>query len=531
MYTIVRLTVDDGPRERAKVGRRSASPACIWSVVAASVLAAVVLLVGCATQPKYTDPLTFPLIRSTDTAAVELRGTVDSPFADQSLCVVLSSKTRESTRSLTELANNWASGGIMDFGKEEDPKLLLDRLDRTLIPRFKRILWVADMAEAARARCDLNMILDIQVTVGKGLGQKHTVQVIGLFIDSDEQVIEKAAGQGTSTIPFGFRAMTSSGLSKAMDDAFAEFTRSLDNASKLAAFVAERRTHPPSVASVEQPPTPAQQAPGGTSASPVDRWAVIVGIAKYELSGQGVVTDLAFAERDAQDFSKALENLGWGSDHITLLTNEKATKRAIEKALETWLRRAGPNDQIVLFWSSHGWPDPQDPEKAYFACYESNPADPSSGFRMDRVRQTLEERGARNVIVIADTCHSGKVIRSSDSKGISVVPALEAMQKNEQVPKGWVFIASADPDRKAYEDKAWKNGALTHVLLEGLSGKADGYKSAGAKDGVVTLGELRVYITDRMAEETLNIVGARLLPLFYTTSGDPEIWNLTLTVQ
>ncbi len=516
----------------AIAGRSLVRFACGRCIVLVGALAALINLAGCTTQPRYADPLASVPYRSTDTESIELRGTVDSPFSDQSLCVVIAKNTRDATRSLTELANKYAVWRTPKMAKEVDPKLFTEKIDQALIPRFKRVVLAADMAEAGRAQCDLIMVFDARVLVANSPGQKHTVQLAGLFVDSDGQLIEKVAGQGTSTVPFPAWSLK---FSTARDDAFAEFTRSLDSADKLAAYVAERRTHPASTASAAQPSTPApvqpessRQSPGGASAPPPDRWAVIVGIARYQLAAQGVVKDLAFADRDAQDFAKALEKLGWGSDHITLVTNEKATKRAVEKALETWLRRAGPDDQIVLFWSSHGWPDPEDPEKAYFACYDSNPADPSSGLRMDRVRQTLEERKVRNVVIIADTCHSGKVIRSSDPKGISVVPALEAMQRKEQVPKGWVFIASADPDRKAYEDKAWNNGALTHVLLEALGGRADGYKSAGARDGTVTLGELRAYITDRMAEETLNIVGARLLPLFYTTSGDPDIWRLTL---
>ena len=257
-------------------------------------------------------------------------------------------------------------------------------------------------------------------------------------------------------------------------------------------------------------------------------WTVVVGVSKYRSAGAGGLSNLSFADNDAKNFAATLQKFGWDADQIRLLVNNEATKRNIEYALETWLRRAGPDDLIVLFWSSHAWPDPEDPTRAYFACYDSKPSDPSSGWRMDRVRQILEERGARNVVVIADTCHAGKIIRAGDPKAIGVVPALEAMKEKQDIPKGWVFIASADPDRKAYEDKAWSNGALTHCLLEGLGGNADGYQSLGPKDGTVTLGELRGYVKDRMAEESLNILGARLVPLFYTTSGDPEIWNLTL---
>ncbi len=258
------------------------------------------------------------------------------------------------------------------------------------------------------------------------------------------------------------------------------------------------------------------------------RWAVIVGVSRYKFGGAGGFGALEFADKDAADFHRLLQRLGWDQDHIKLLIDEGATKRKVEYALETWLRRAAPDDTVVIFWSSHGWPDPDNPEKAFFACFDSRPSDPSSGLRMDRVRDMVSEREARNVLFIADTCHSGKVIRSGTGRGIGIVPALEAMERAHSVPRGWIFVASADPDRAAYEDKAWQNGALTHVLLSGMEGAADGYQSAGLNDGRITMGELREFIKDRMAEETLQILGARIEPLFFTTSGDPKIWEMTL---
>jgi uncharacterized caspase-like protein len=289
--------------------------------------------------------------------------------------------------------------------------------------------------------------------------------------------------------------------------------------------VSPRTTPPQSVAMARRPPERDNRAEAGEFGQ---RWAVVVGISQYRFSGPGGFGNLNFADNDAKDFYKKLLELGWEEDHISLLVDEQATKRSIEYALESWLRRSGQNDLVVVFWATHGWPDPEDPEKAYFASYDSKPSDLSSGLRMDRVRQSIQERRAKNVVFIADTCHSGKVIRSDDPRATSVLPALEAMQNTKTIPKGWVFITSADSDRKAYEDKAWSNGALTHVLIEGLDGSADGYQSIGRQDGTVSLGELRAYISSRMVEESIRVLGARLEPLFYTTSGDPAIWEINL---
>lgn len=261
------------------------------------------------------------------------------------------------------------------------------------------------------------------------------------------------------------------------------------------------------------------------TSSIVNKWAVIIGISKYKYTGKNGLTNLIFADDDAKAFSYSLKKLEWPESHIKLLTNETATQRNIMIALESWLTKAGANDQIVLFWAGHGFPDPEDPEKVYFACYDTDISIPATGYRMDKVRTALEERKSKNVIVLADTCHAGKLITRGDgSRGISIVPNIK--QKN--TPKGWVFMVGADTDRQAVEDSSWSNGAFTHSLVNGLNGAADAFQSIGPKDGIVTMGELRAYMNTNMPEETQKVLGVAKRPVITTSTGDPDIWNLTL---
>ena len=102
----------------------------------------------------------------------------------------------------------------------------------------------------------------------------------------------------------------------------------------------------------------------------VQHWAVVVGISKYAYSGSNGLTDLIFADDDARTFARVLMRLGWRQGHIKVLVNEEATKRNITIALESWLTKAGPKDRLVLFWAGHAFPDPEDPEKIYFAGME-----------------------------------------------------------------------------------------------------------------------------------------------------------------
>lgn len=75
------------------------------------------------------------------------------------------------------------------------------------------------------------------------------------------------------------------------------------------------------------------------------------------------------------------------------------------------------------------------------------------------------------------------------------------------------------------------NGPFTYSLIKGLSGKADGFKSSGVKDGVVTMGELKDYMNSEMPYETQRVLGIAKRPVITTSSGDPDIWNLTLQAK
>jgi uncharacterized lipoprotein YajG len=219
------------------------------------------------------------------------------------------------------------------------------------------------------------------------------------------------------------------------------------------------------------------------------KWAVIVGISQYLHFGKNGLTNLIFADDDAKAFANTLRNLGWSESHMKILINEKATERNLKIALKSWLTKAGSDDQVILFWAGHGYPDPEDPEKVYLATYDTDISIPVTGYRMDEVREALEEIGSKNVILLADTCHAGKLITRGDGgRGISIIPNINKMTREQRVPKGWVFMVGADTDRQAIEHTSWANGAFTHSLIKGLNGEADGFQSAGAKDGIVTMG-------------------------------------------
>lgn len=312
-----------------------------------------------------------------------------------------------------------------------------------------------------------------------------------------------------------------------MENSILSFTFLLGD--RLSSYVSDSSAITTNTASIDR----IKSKPTTGAAKPLkmkSQYAVIIGISEYQYADGKNLSNLAFADNDARDFSNELNRLGWSRSQIRLLINEQATLRNIRIAMDSWLTKTGPDDLIVLYWSGHGYPDPEDPTKVYFACYDTDISIPATGYRMDHVRSSLEEKKARNVLVLADTCHAGKLI-TRGNKGISIIPQLKSMEKAKTIPKGWIFMVGADSDRQAIEHTSWSNGAFTRSLLNALSGQADGYLSAGLKDGLVNMAELRAYLNSSMPDETQKVLGAAKRPLITTSCGDPDIWNLTLQVK
>jgi hypothetical protein len=254
-------------------------------------------------------------------------------------------------------------------------------------------------------------------------------------------------------------------------------------------------------------------------------WAVVIGISKYRQSHE--FPDLHYADSDAEAISATLRELGWPESNVRLLTNQQATRANVLGVLENWLQRAAPDDLILFYWAGHAWSDSGNPDDAFFACADSNPSVPSSGLGMNLVVQELMHRDARNVVVIADACHSDNLIPAPDPSPLGQLRGISVVPRNIFIPAGWVFITSSREYSLAHENARWRHGALTYLLLQGLRRKeADGYPNPVTRDGRVTLGELRHYVTDQMPVETRTILGRPLTPLFLAT--DDRIWNLCL---
>jgi hypothetical protein len=197
-----------------------------------------------------------------------------------------------------------------------------------------------------------------------------------------------------------------------------------------------------------------------------DKWAVVIGVSKFvkpEL-------DLKYADRDAQNFYEYLLKEGkFASDHVRLLTNEKAGRRAILATLGAgWLsRQAGPEDLAVIYISSHGSPAELDVEGVnYLLASDSDPDDLySSGIDMQALARMIKAKvHAGRVVIFLDTCYSGA--GSPSAKGL--VRKANADAGKISASSGQIVIASSLPSQVSWESARYPGSVFTGCLLEAL---------------------------------------------------------------
>ena len=230
-------------------------------------------------------------------------------------------------------------------------------------------------------------------------------------------------------------------------------------------------------------------------------WAVIIGISKY----QHEEWNLKYAHRDAEELSKLLQKSAYGpfsEENIKLLVDEEATTRNITKILRGDLTRPKENDLVLLYFSCHGVQDPRRPENMYFLTHDSE-ADNIGGtaLPMSEVDVAVSTIHANNIIVLADTCHSAKIVPGT--KGDMPERAKRVneylVERFGSTEKSISMLTSAEANEKSVEAGKWGggHGVFTHFLLRGLEGKATEKDSRK-----VTVDSLFEYVRKEVLRET-----------------------------
>ncbi|MCV0426690.1 MAG: caspase family protein [Roseibium sp.] len=250
--------------------------------------------------------------------------------------------------------------------------------------------------------------------------------------------------------------------------------------------------------------------------------ALVIGIDDYEH-----VSPLKGAVNDARDIAETLGAAGVRD--LTTLLNGSATREGILTAWQELIERSKSDDVLVLSYAGHGaqeqeWAEGSEKDglDEVFLLAGFDVAAPGNGQRLrdDDLAGMLRAAGDRNVLILADSCHSGTMTRSIDPRvtrlGTRLVglPPFEDDELRSQTPHPVLAgSASSETDPEQLPNVIYvgatvdgqvipelmiagePRGALSWSFARGVEGRAD-----LDRDGGISMAELT-----RFLQETVRV--------------------------
>jgi len=246
-------------------------------------------------------------------------------------------------------------------------------------------------------------------------------------------------------------------------------------------------------------------------------YVLAVGITNYRDSA----LQLHYAASDAQEVVQTLQRRGQGlftSVSVTPLLDGDATLRGIDAAFQDLAARVQEHDVFVLHLAGHGMTI----DGVYYfipwdMVYTNQQALQSGSVHQDRLAQWLGLIKAQKSFVVLDTCHSGAFVTAApgmlptlaSTRGLEEKGAIDRLMR----ATGRAVLAAATARQFALEGYEG-HGVLTHVLLQGLGGKA------ADRDGLITVNELITYVSSEVPRLTMAKWGYEQFPM-HQSQGQP----------
>jgi len=205
-----------------------------------------------------------------------------------------------------------------------------------------------------------------------------------------------------------------------------------------------------------------------TSPSRAEVHGLFVGISHYK-----EFEDLPYCATDAESAARLFQKLQ-GPLHIkasscVVLTDTRATLRAVVDALERIRGQIRENDIFIFYFSGHGGGEGERNKTLVMSDSEGAGKDELYDEQLGRILATFSSRN----FVMIDACFSGGFVEDLAARRTFI---LASAAHNQSSSVSYIHRSS---------------GAFTHALIQGLSGEAD-----ATGDGRIGAAELKTYLSD-----------------------------------
>ncbi len=210
-------------------------------------------------------------------------------------------------------------------------------------------------------------------------------------------------------------------------------------------------------------------------------------------------------------------------EHVRLLSDEGATRAAIQDGLAWLARQAAADDEAtaIVYFSGHGWVD-KTTGGYYLLPHDVKPFDvPGSALAGEDFATALRAIDAQRLLVVVDSCHAAGMATAKDAGTLE----LPGPFGQAALPKGLADALKEGQGRAVFassrgEQRSWlrPDGTLslyTHHLLEALNG-------AGSRPGddVVRLSHLAGHLSRTVPERARRLCAAEQTPFYDWSTED-----------
>ncbi len=221
-------------------------------------------------------------------------------------------------------------------------------------------------------------------------------------------------------------------------------------------------------------------APAPTGAARVDVTAAALDFGTYHalVIGNNEYHDiqkLHTAVNDARAIAALLQDK-YGFKTRLLLN---ATRADILKANNEYRRRLGPRDNLIIYYAGHGWLD-KDADQGYWLPVDATEQDPTNWISNGSITDSLRAMDAKHVLVIADSCYSGKLAR-----GINVRIRTKNYYEKISRKKARTVMASGGLEPVADEGGKGTHSVFASALIEALN------ENQGVLDATLLFSQIR----------------------------------------
>ena len=227
-------------------------------------------------------------------------------------------------------------------------------------------------------------------------------------------------------------------------------------------------------------------------------WLFSVGISDFTDES----LELRYAATDAKNFYKFFRSASGAmlpKTQAVLLIDEAASRANVIRLLVRFVKQANEKDLIVIFFATHGLPDP-DTGEINFIMYDTAMDNlVGSGLSHSDLDRIIQRSRASKVLFIVDACHSGGLGVNSllARRGIRISEVNRLISKLAEATDGTAVLSASSSNEMSMEGERWGGGVFTYYMIGGLRGRAD-----ANQDQIVTLRELFDYVYKKVPAAT-----------------------------